>query len=69
LTPEHLFLPPVGVVLRESTDRLATTDRAVHEIAVRAGFGSNARLCEVFKREMGMSPSEYREQRQVKRER
>jgi LacI family transcriptional regulator len=134
-TLEHVILPPVGVVLRESTDRyastdpvvaeaqayifeqchthldvstvaekllvsprtlqnhfaahlkrsvgqeirrvrlerakqeLATTDRAVHEIAVRAGFGSNARLCEVFKREVGMSPSEYREQRQVKRER
>ncbi len=131
--PEHVILPPVGVVGRESTDSLVTddplvaeaqafildqchtvldvadvaekvsvsaktlqnhfvaalqrtvaeeirrvrvekakrdlagSDLSVHEIAKRAGFTSNARLCEVFQREVGISPSEYRQQRTVPR--
>ncbi len=44
---------------------LMGTDGSVHDIASRAGFTSNARLCEVFKREVGMSPTEYRAERKV----
>jgi LacI family transcriptional regulator len=127
--PVHIFLPPVGVVVRESTDFFATddelvakaqafiaeqchthldvedvaaklcvssrtlqkrfaaalgrtvaqeirrvrvekvkreltgTDRPIHAIAQRAGFTSNARLCEAFRRDVGMSPRDYRKQR------
>lgn len=131
--PEHVILPPVGVVGRESTDSFATddplvaeaqafilnqchtaldvgdvakevsvsaktlqnhfavalqrtvaqeirrvriekakrklagNDLSIHEIALRVGFTSNARLCEVFRRDVGISPSQYRRQRKTKR--
>ncbi len=127
--PTHVILPPVGIVVRESTDffasgddvvsqaqafiasqlhnpiavgdvakklcvsertlqyrftavlkrpvaqeirrvrierakrELTNTKRSMQEIARLAGFVSNVRLCEVFKREMGVSPGEYRKQR------
>ncbi len=133
--PMHLILPPVGVVVRESTDfyasgddvisqaqayiaeqchthldvgdvaakvcvsvrtlqtrfaavlgrtvadeirrvrlekvkrELTASDHAVHEIAKRAGFTSNAHLSKVFKRELGVSPSEYRAERKPPKER
>ena len=133
--PEHVLLPPVGIVARESTDSFATNDPIVAEaqafiaehchtpidvnqvalaimvsaktlqnhfaqslgvgvgqeirrarverakrdlagsdiaidaVARRAGFTSNARLCEVFRRDVGMSPREYRRLRQSRRTR
>jgi len=43
---------------------LAHSDRRLSEIARDTGFGESIRMCEVFRREVGMTPSEYREQRQ-----
>lgn len=131
--PEHVILPPIGIVVRESTDffsssdpiitdaqayiahhyhshlgvgdvaehlcvstktlqnrfaavlkrsvaqeirrlrietakrELSSSERSIHEIAIRAGFTSNARMCAVFRREVGVSPSEYRSTRSVPR--
>jgi len=128
--PEHFFLPPQGLVVRESTDFFAVDDpliraalefiaanshrkigpddvaramateprtlqrrfqkylgrpiateirrvrierakreltqseRPLSEIARDVGFGPAKRMYEVFRRELGMSPREYRKQRQ-----
>jgi LacI family transcriptional regulator len=133
--PEHVILPPVGIVARDSTDSFATddplvaeaqafiaehchtpidvnhvalaimvstktlqnhfarslgtgvgqeirrarverakrelagSDISIDEVAKRAGFTSNARLCEVFRRDVGMSPREYRRVRKPQRTR
>jgi LacI family transcriptional regulator len=135
MKPEHVILPPIGVVVRESTNHfmaedelvvqaqayiakschmhlevsdvaealsvstktlqnrfaaelkrsvaqeirrarvekakhdLAHGDLSMHEIAIRAGFTSNKRMSEVFRRDVGMTPSDYRDHRKVKRER
>ena len=42
---------------------LVQSDRRLSEIARDTGFGESIRTCEVFRREVGMTPSEYREQR------
>lgn len=44
---------------------LVGSDRSIKEIATRAGFPSNAKLSAVFRREVGMSPREYRAARTV----
>lgn len=133
--PEHVLLPPVGIVARDSTDSFASDDPlvaeaqayiaehchtpidvgivaqaimvsaktlqnhfaqslgtgvgqeirrarverakrelagseiSIDEVAKRAGFTSNARLCEVFRRDVGMSPREYRRVRKPPRTR
>jgi LacI family transcriptional regulator len=46
---------------------LSTSDLSIHEIAKRAGFPSNTRLSEVFKREVGMTPSEFRGERSLRK--
>lgn len=135
LPPEHVILPPVGIVARDSTDSFATDDplvaeaqafiaehchtpidvnrvalaimvsaktlqnhfaqslrtgvgqeirrarverakrelagseTSIDEVAKRSGFTSNARLCEVFRRDVGMSPREYRRLRKAPRTR
>jgi len=129
--PEHMFLPPLGLIVRESTDfyavddeliaaalefiaarshkpirpddvaravatelrtlqrrfrkvldrpiaaeirrvrverakrELTQTHRSITAIARAAGFGEPLRMYEVFLREVGVSPSEYRKQRQM----
>ncbi len=129
--PKHVILPPVGIIVRESTDffasddsmintaqayiaehfheplgvgdiarhidvctktlqnrfsavlkrsvaqeirrvrieaakrELSSTDLPIAEIAVRAGFATNIQLCAVFRREVGVSPSDYRNTRSV----
>jgi len=42
---------------------LARGDRSLEAIARDVGFGPAARMYEVFRRELGVSPSEYRRQR------
>lgn len=54
------------VRLEKVKRELVGGDRSIHEIAVRAGFPSNARLSDVFRREMGVTPSEYRAERKVR---
>jgi LacI family transcriptional regulator len=56
------------VRIEKAKRELTNSDRSIHEIALRAGFKSNARLCDVFQREVGVSPSVYRTQRLVPRQ-
>ncbi len=130
-SPEHIIVPPLGLVVRESTDfyavddelvaqalafiaanshlkigqtevagavttgtktlqrrfrkvlgraiseeirrvrierakrELSQTDRSLDEISSKVGFGPRKRMYEVFCRDVGLSPSEYRKQRQL----
>jgi len=41
---------------------LTDPDHKVAEVSWKAGFGSPSRMREVFRRELAMSPSEYRQQ-------
>lgn len=43
------------------------SERRIADIAQGFGFGDSMRMYEVFRRELGMTPSEYREQRQSNR--
>ncbi len=47
---------------------LAQSDRSLAAIAHDVGFGTIQRLYEVFKREVGVAPGEYRNQRQLRSE-
>jgi LacI family transcriptional regulator len=52
----------------ESAKReLLQGDRSLSLIARDVGFGTAARMCEVFRRELGTTPSLYRRQRQLER--
>lgn len=55
------------VRLEKAKRELTGSDRSVHEIAVRAGFTCNTRMTEVFKREFGVTPRQYRQQRKILR--
>ncbi|MGL4421396.1 MAG: AraC family transcriptional regulator [Gemmataceae bacterium] len=64
---------PIGAEIRrvriERVKReLIQGKRSLTAIAHDAGFGSIQRLYEVFHREVGISPSEYRQQRQIRKE-
>jgi len=52
------------VRIERAKRELAQSDRKLSEIARESGFGESMRMCEVFRRELGMTPSEYRKQRQ-----
>jgi AraC-like DNA-binding protein len=41
--------------------------RSIKEIARSVGFGESMRMYEVFCRELGVTPSQYRRQRQTAR--
>lgn len=56
------------VRIERAKRELTQSDRGLAEIARDAGFGTIQRLYEVFKRELGMGPREYRNQRQVRGE-
>lgn len=45
---------------------LVQSERRLSDIARDTGFGDSIRMCEVFRREVGMTPSDYRQQRQVR---
>jgi LacI family transcriptional regulator len=53
------------VRLERAKRELAQSRRPIAEIAAAAGFGTLQRLYEVFQREVGVSPREYRQQRQL----
>lgn len=53
------------VRIERAKRELSQSDRALAAIARDAGFGTIQRLYEVFRRELGMSPGEYRRQRQL----
>jgi LacI family transcriptional regulator len=61
---------PIATEIRrvriERAKRELTQSRSLlYEIAHIVGFGEEKRLYEIFKREVGISPSEYRNQRQM----
>lgn len=53
--------------LRVAADELRHTDRAIKLIAEGAGFGSTAAFARAFRRELGVSPARWRQQRMGKR--
>jgi LacI family transcriptional regulator len=55
------------VRLEKAKRELTSSDRSVHEIARRAGFTCNTRMTELFKRELGVTPLQYRKQRTIHR--
>ena len=61
--------PIVAEIRRVRIERakreLAHSNRSLAEIARDVGFGKSLRMCEVFRRELGVTPSEYRKQRQL----
>jgi LacI family transcriptional regulator len=56
------------VRIEKAKRELAGSERSIHEIAVRTGFSSNGRLGEAFRRNVGISPSEYRATHRQKRD-
>ncbi len=64
---EFLNRPIAAEIRRVRIERakreLTQTKRPLAEIARDAGFGPAMRMYEVFRREMGITPSEYRKQR------
>ena len=61
--------PIVAVIRQVRIERakreLVQSDRTLKQIARDVGFGESVRMNEVFRRELGVTPSEYRKQRQV----
>lgn len=55
------------VRLEKAKRELTGSDRSVHEIAIRAGFACNTRMTEAFKRDLGVTPRQYRTQRKIQR--
>mgnify|MGYP002623266375 FL=1 len=53
------------VRIERAKRELTQTKRTMAEIAYDVGFGESMRMYEVFRRELGVTPSEYRRQRQV----
>jgi LacI family transcriptional regulator len=53
------------VRLERAKRELAQGKRPLSEIARDVGFGESIRMCEVFRRELGITPSAYRKQRQM----
>lgn len=49
----------------EIAQMLETTDDSVQEIADRLRFADQATLAKFFKRQKGLSPTEYRKQRKA----
>ena len=53
------------VRIERAKRELAQSDRPINEIAQDVGFGRPMRMYEVFRRELGVTPREYRNQRQM----
>jgi LacI family transcriptional regulator len=53
------------VRIERAKRELAQSDRRLADIARDVGFGGSMRMCEVFRRELGVTPSEYRKQRRL----
>ncbi len=64
---KYLVRPIAAEIRRVRIERakreLASGKRTLKEIAHDVGFSSSMRMYDVFCREVGMSPSEYRERR------
>jgi len=63
---------PIAATIRQvrverAKRELVQSDRSLQEIARDAGFGEAMRMYEVFRRELGVTPSQYRRQRLLER--
>ena len=61
---------PIGaeiqrVRIERAKRELVQSKRPIHEIAHDVGFGRAMRMYEVFRRELGVTPREYRKRRQT----
>ena len=64
---------PIGaeiqrVRIERAKRELAQSTRKIHEIACDVGFGRAMRMYEVFRRELGVTPREYRQRRRMEHE-
>ena len=55
------------VRIERAKRELAQSDRPMGEIAHDVGFGESMRMYEVFRRELGVTPTQYRQQRQLEK--
>lgn len=66
---KHIGRPIVTEIRRVRIERakreLVQSKRRISDIARDAGFGQAMRMYEVFRRELGVTPSEFRKQRQL----
>jgi len=62
-----LGMPPCQYVtrarLRQAMGMLLNSDRTITEIAYEVGFPSHSHFCAMFKKQTGMTPSQYRKNR------
>ena len=69
---EYLDRPITAEIQRVRIERakreLAQSKRPIYEIARDVGFGRAMRMYEVFRRELGVTPREYRKKRQIEHE-
>ncbi len=69
---EYLDRPIGGEIQRIRIERakreLAQSKRPIHEIARDVGFGRAMRMYEVFRRELGVTPRQYRKNRRMEHE-
>ena len=56
------------VRIERAKRELVQSDRRINNIARDVGFGTANRMCEIFRRELGITPSDYRKQRKVEAE-
>jgi len=66
---KHLGRPIAAEIRRVRIERakreLAQSDASMQQVARKVGFGEAMRLYEVFRRELGVTPTEYRQQRRI----
>lgn len=68
---QHAIQRPIATEIRRvrierAKRELVQSDRSLTAIARAVGFGTIQRLYEIFRRELGVSPGEYRKQRQLR---
>ncbi|HBV64952.1 MAG TPA: hypothetical protein DEF45_18240 [Rhodopirellula sp.] len=54
------------VRIERAKRELVQSDRRIEQIARDVGFKTTNRMCEIFRRELGITPTDYRKERQLK---
>ena len=69
---KYLDRPIIAEIQRVRIERakreLAESNRPIYQIARDVGFGRSMRMCEALRRELGVTPREYRKKRRVEHE-
>ena len=55
------------VRIERAKRELVQSDRRIEQIARDVGFKTGNRMCEIFRRELGITPTEYRRERKITR--